>query len=176
MSIAMMPVVDEHIQTDLPSAEYSPASDAVQTGTTTGFEQDGHTMTATVTPHGRLRIENLPAIDRNFALAIHLAPFAAFILPAAVLGIVAPIVLWLIRKDRSTFVDDHGREMLNFLLSLIIVPALMIVSCVVIITIPVVMIALPVFLIAGMVNMIRGAIAASSGEYFRYPLTIRLVN
>ena len=103
--------------------------------------------------------------DRNFGVAIHLSPLVAFLFGPAIL---APLVLWLIRKDESPFVDDHGREMLNALLSFVVYHIVAIITLIGII-------ALPVLYIVGVVNLVRGAMSAARGEFFRYPMTIRFL-
>ncbi len=103
--------------------------------------------------------------DRHFGIAIHLTPLVAFVFGPALL---APLVLWLIRKDESPFVDDHGREMLNALLSFVVYHIVAVITIIGII-------ALPVLYIVGVVNLVRGAIAAGRGELFRYPMTIRFL-
>ncbi len=103
--------------------------------------------------------------DRHFGVGIHLSPLAAFVIGPLIL---APLVLWLIRKDKSAFVDDHGRETINALISFFIYNIVLVITVIGII-------ALPVLFIVGVVNLIRGAVAASRGEFFRYPMTIRLL-
>lgn len=117
-------------------------------------------------PHRRLRQEGLTDTDRNFAVATHLSPLAAFLFGPA---LVTPLVLWLIRKDQSVFNDDHGREVINAVLSFLLYHVVAVVTIIGVI-------ALPVLYILGIVNLIRGAIAAGHGEYFRYPLTIRFLS
>ncbi|MHC5028075.1 MAG: DUF4870 domain-containing protein [Planctomycetota bacterium] len=110
----------------------------------------------------RVRDASVPIADRNYAMAVHLSTFAATVfLP---LGL-APLVLWLIRKDKSSFIDDHGREVVNFGLSMLLFTVVLCWTIVV---------PIALFIVA-VVNLIRGAIAASNGEYFRYPMTIRFL-
>ncbi len=104
--------------------------------------------------------------DRNYSVAIHLAPLAAFVFAPLIL---ASLVLWLVRKDESPFVDDHGRETVNALISFVIYHFIAIVSVIGIV-------ALPVLYVVGVVNLIRGAVAAGRGEFFRYPMTMRLLS
>ncbi len=103
--------------------------------------------------------------DRNYSVGIHLAPLAAFVFAPLIL---ASLVLWLVRKDESPFVDDHGRETMNALISFVIYHFIAIVSVIGIV-------ALPVLYVVGVVNLIRGAVAAGRGEFFRYPMTMRLL-
>ena len=79
-----------------------------------------------------------------------------------------PFVLWLIRKDKSAFVDDHGREVVNLLISMVVFAA----TVITVVTIPFVI----AWVITMVINLIRGAIAASNGQYFRYPMIIRFIS
>ena len=117
-------------------------------------------------PTQRLRNEGLTEQDRKYALAIHLtALLGVFIHPA----LLVPLVLWLVRKDQSAYIDDHGRELMNvFLTGLILIPV-----CVVTI------IGIPLAIgwaITTFIGFIRGACAASRGEYFRYPMIMRFLS
>ena len=114
----------------------------------------------------RLRDEGLTEHDRKYALAIHLTALLGVFIHVALL---VPLVLWLVHKDKSAFVDDHGREMMNvFLTGLVLVP----VCLVTIIGIPLAI----AWAIATFIGFIRGAVAARRGEYFRYPMTIRFLS
>ncbi len=115
---------------------------------------------------GRLRDEGITDTDRNFAVAIHLSPLAALIFGPALF---APLVLWLIRRNESSFNDDHGREAVNAVISFVLyhfVAAITIIG----------ILALPALYILALVNVVRGAISARRGEYFRYPMTIRFLS
>ena len=114
----------------------------------------------------RLYQRGLTDSDRNFAIAMHLSPLAAFIFWPAFF---APIVLWAVRKNESAFNDDHGREMTNALISFFLYHVAAIITVIGVI-------ALPVLYVIAIVNMIRGAVAAGRGEYFRYPMTIRFIS
>ena len=115
--------------------------------------------------NARLRSDALSDSDRNYGIAIHLSPLAGFLFAPAIL---APLVLWLVRKDESPFVDDHGREMVNVILSFIIYHFVAVITLIGII-------ALPALYVVGIVNLIRGAVAAGRGEHFRYPMTLRFL-
>ena len=92
------------------------------------------------------------------------------------------IAMWQIKKKDSPFVDDHGREAVNFQLSLILysfaLPAIAAIIGVLTLGVGFLLmlpaIALPFVL--GLVGMIMGMIAANRGEYFRYPMTIRFIS
>jgi uncharacterized Tic20 family protein len=115
---------------------------------------------------GRLRQRKLTESDRNYAVAIHLTPLAAFVFWPLIF---TPIVLWVIRRNESAFDDDHGREMTNALISFAIYHVVAIITLIG-------LVALPVLYVVGIVNIVRGAVAAGRGEYFRYPMTLRFIS
>lgn len=52
------------------------------------------------------------------ATCIHLSTFARFVFPLG--NFIAPIVLWVINKGKSSFVDEHGKQAINFQLSILL--------------------------------------------------------
>lgn len=119
--------------------------------------------------------------ERQIAMWIHLSLLGHLFLPY--LMIVLPLVLWLTRKDDSPFVDDHGKETMNFHITLIIytfilpligvLVGLLLCGVGVVVTVPAAVL-LPYVL--GLVGMIAGARAATRGEYYRYPMTLRFLH
>ena len=116
------------------------------------------------------RPEPLSAADeRTWAVAAHLSSFLAAYLA---LGLLGPLTVMLLAGPRSAFVRRHAVEALNFNISVLIYLAGAAVLSLVLIGIPL-LIAIGVLYV---ISVIRGAIAASRGEEFRYPLTLRLVS
>lgn len=101
--------------------------------------------------------------DRTMAMLSHLL--------GIFFGILGPLIIWLIKKDQSPFVDAHGKESLNFQITLLI--AYMVSGVLAIILIGAVL-ALVVW-IASIIFMIQGTIAANSGQDYRYPVSIRFI-
>jgi uncharacterized Tic20 family protein len=116
--------------------------------------------------NGKVRAVGIPDSDRHIAVAIHLSPFAAVFFQ---LAIFAPLVLWLVSKDKSAFADDHGREIMNFGISFLLLHILLGITVIGLILIP-------VLWIVGLVSLVRGAVAAGRGELFRYPMTFRFLS
>lgn len=112
------------------------------------------------------------------------ALLGAFVLPL-VGGIVAPLLIWLIKRDEMSFVDDQAKEALNFNISVAIygtvIGALTTISALLI----VVLIGLPLLIVFGIASLalfaawfvlaIVAAVKANEGVAYRYPLTLRLV-
>ena len=121
-----------------------------------------------LSPSGRLQDRGLNSSDRNVAMWMHISVLLAFLVIGPLAGI-APLVLWLARRDTSPFADDHGREVVNMSITGLIL------SCVAAVTAGIGLILWVPWLIFALVGIVRGAIAAKNGEYFRYPMTIRII-
>ena len=104
--------------------------------------------------------------ENNYLMVMHLSQFAGFIIPVA--GLVAPILLWQINAKNNAEIDRHGKNITNFIISMIIYSIVALVLCFVIIGIPL----LIVLGILWIVFVILAAIKANKGEYWRYPLSI----
>jgi uncharacterized Tic20 family protein len=114
--------------------------------------------------------EGAPSKDATtWGMLCHLIALAGFIIPFG--NIVGPLVIWLIKREEFPFVDDQGKEAINFQISITIYMIISAILIVVVIGI-LLMIALGVFAI---VMIIIATMKANSGEKYRYPLTIRLI-
>ncbi|MFN7021398.1 MAG: DUF4870 domain-containing protein [Phycisphaerales bacterium] len=113
---------------------------------------------------------NANASDRTYALFMHLMlPIATFSVLPIVLG---PLIMWLIRKDQSAFINDHGKEALNFNLSVLIY----IILCAVLIPVcGIGFFLMPIVWILAVVFSIIAAVSANHGEWYRYPACIRII-
>ncbi|MBC7187144.1 MAG: DUF4870 domain-containing protein [Calditrichaeota bacterium] len=107
--------------------------------------------------------------ERTWALFCHIGALAGFVFPFG--HIIAPLVIWLIKKEELPLVDDQGKESLNFQISLTIYVVAAGILSIVLIGIPL-LIALGVF---WLVEVIIAAVRANEGERFRYPLNLRLI-
>jgi uncharacterized Tic20 family protein len=85
--------------------------------------------------------------------------------------LLGPLIVWLVKRGDSPEVDAHGKESLNFQISMLIYDAIAAILCIVLIGIPI-LIALWVL---NTVLVIIASIQASEGKFYRYPLTIRLI-
>jgi uncharacterized Tic20 family protein len=62
--------------------------------------------------------ENPPSSARQWAMGCHLVALTGYFIPIA--SIVAPLVIWLLKREESAFIDDQGKESVNFQLSILI--------------------------------------------------------
>jgi uncharacterized protein len=106
---------------------------------------------------------------RNTAVAAHLSTFAGLVVPFG--SVIGPLAVWLTRRDRDPFIDQAGREALNFGISIAIYGLVALVAALMLVGIP--------LLIAGVIAWVvlasLAAAKASQGQTYRYPLTMRLV-
>ncbi len=86
-------------------------------------------------------------------------------------GFLGPLIIWLIKKDEAPFVDRHGKEALNFQITVLI--AMFAAGLLSFVCIGVLL--MPIIWLVDMIFCILAALAASRGEEYRYPMTIRLV-
>ena len=82
------------------------------------------------------------------------------------------MIVWLLKKDLMPFVDDQGKEALNFQITMAIGFAICFVLTFVLIGLPL-MFLLGIF---DLVYTIIAAIKANEGERYRYPVSLRLVS
>lgn len=56
--------------------------------------------------------------QKNIATFIHLSTFSRFIIPLG--NFIGPIILWVSNKDKSEFIDAHGKQAINFQISILL--------------------------------------------------------
>lgn len=113
--------------------------------------------------------------EKTWGMLAHLAALSGlFTLIGCVIG---PLVVWLIKKDTMAFVDDQGKEALNFNITLMLVAAALWIFGLVTLGIGFV-IALPlagILAIAWLVLTIIAMLKANEGVAYRYPFALRLI-
>jgi uncharacterized Tic20 family protein len=105
---------------------------------------------------------------RNWATLSHLSAYVAFL---GIPSLVGPLVIWLLKRD-DPYVDYHAKEALNFNISFLIYGIVATFSIIFLVG----LLLLPVLLISWFVLVIVAAVKASSGEYYRYPMTLRFIS
>jgi uncharacterized Tic20 family protein len=107
--------------------------------------------------------------EKSFLLLMHLSQFAGLIVPGA--GLALPIVMWLTNKDNNERIDQQGKYITNWIISVVIYLAASAILTIIFIGI----IGLFAVGIAALVFPIIGAIKANEGEIWKYPLTIQFI-
>ena len=105
-----------------------------------------------------------------WAMFCHISAIVGFVIPFG--NIVAPLVLWALKKDEFEIVNVHGKEAINFQISITIYVLISVLLIFVIIGIPL-LIALGIF---ELIAIIIAAVKANEGKLFRYPLAIQFLS
>ena len=109
------------------------------------------------------------ASQRTYATFMHLMlVIATFTVLPLVFG---PLLMWMIKRKESHFIDDHGKEALNFNISMLIYAVAATLSFICGIGI----VLLPAIWGFGLVFSVIASVAANKGEYYRYPACIRII-
>ncbi|MDY6785690.1 MAG: DUF4870 domain-containing protein [Cyanobacteriota bacterium] len=143
---------------------------------------------------------------KNLAIFCHLSSLCWFLLILVGLpmpffaNLIGPLVVWLAARNESEFVDRHGRESINFQISMIIYGIGLILVSIALLFLYLIAVGgsanpdggafilgaailggigwltlLAVFSLVQLVLVIMAAVKASQGKYYRYPLTLRLI-
>ena len=108
--------------------------------------------------------------ERTWAMLCHFSAFLGCIFPLG--NIIAPLIIWLSKKEDMPFVRDQGREVLNFQISMVLYFIIALALCIILIGIPI-LLGLVIF---EFIIIIVGGIRSNDGALYRYPITIRLLN
>jgi uncharacterized protein len=110
-----------------------------------------------------------PNTDITWAMVCHLSGFAGFLFPFA--NILAPLLIWGFKRGESSYLDEQGKEAINFQISITIYY----IAAAILILVLIGLFLLPLIALFHIVGMIAAAIETANGKVFRYPLTMRLV-
>ncbi len=107
--------------------------------------------------------------EHKWAMFAHIGTFSSMFVPLG--NIIAPIVIWQIKKNESDFIVDQAKESLNFQITLMIYALISFLLVFIIIGFFMIF-ALILF---SLIMVIVAGVKANEGEHYRYPMTIRLV-
>ena len=102
----------------------------------------------------------------TYCMLIHLSQLLSLVSAGVpFVGLIVPIVLWALVKDRSPLVDLHGKIVLNWSISLLIYIFVAVITIIGLLIVP-------ILLVLGIVFPIIGAVKANEGVVWKYPLSI----
>src|SRR6266480_3967047 len=107
---------------------------------------------------------------RIWCVLAHATALVGFLVPVAG-HLVGPLIVWLAKRHDAPEIDAHGKESLNFQISMLIYTAISAVFCLVLIG----FLFLAVLWVLNSVFVIIASIQASDGKFYRYPMTIRFI-
>ncbi len=106
---------------------------------------------------------------KTMGMLCHLAALSGYVVPLG--WIIGPLVVWLIKKDEHAFVNDQGKESLNFQITMLI--AVLVAAATMCVGVGIVL--LPIVVILNLVFVIIASVKANEGVYYRYPFNIRMI-
>jgi uncharacterized protein len=108
--------------------------------------------------------------DPTWDSLCHLMALSGFVgLPFG--NVLGPLIFWIIKKDQLPSVDAHGKESLNFQISMTIYTIVAGLSVLALVGI----VLLPAIFVINLVFVVIAGVKASQGELYRYPLSIRFI-
>ena len=115
----------------------------------------------------------------NVSAIANVRTWCAFIHASALLGVffhfpghlLGPLILWLVKRDDAPELDAHGKEAVNFQISMLIYNVVAAFFCLILIG----FFFLAVLWVLNAIFVIIAAIQASDGKFYRYPMTIRFI-
>jgi len=112
--------------------------------------------------------------DNQWNMLVHLSSLSGYI--GVPLGnVLGPLIVWQIKKNEIPEIDTHGKDALNFNLSMLLYLAVLTVFSLLVITL---ILTIPMIVIAVILHIIftiKAALAARDGKEYKYPLTITFI-
>lgn len=112
-----------------------------------------------------------PESERSFCIALNLLGLSGLIFSITCVHIIAPLILWVLKRSNSSLIDRTGKEVLNFQISWTIYLFISGALCFILIG----WLIFPFVTLGWLILMIRAVIKTSNGEFYAYPLTIRFL-
>lgn len=106
---------------------------------------------------------------KTFCMLMHLAQLASVIIPLG--GFVLPIVMWATNKDQSPTIDQHGKNILNWIITSVIVVAI----CFALTFVFIGPFLLMAFGLASLIFIIMAAVKANEGIIYNYPFSLQFI-
>ena len=107
---------------------------------------------------------------RTWAMIAHLAGFLGYFLPL-IGNVIGPLIVWQLKKDMHPYVDQQGKEALNFQITILLAGLI----CGLLMVIGIGFLLIGVVAVAAIVLIIIAAIKANEGAPYRYPFCLRLI-
>ena len=120
-----------------------------------------------------------PLTPATVSTVANVRTWCAFCHASALLGVIfhfpghllGPLIIWLAKRDDAVEIDAHGKEALNFQISMLIYNIVAAVFCIVLVGFA----FLAILWVLNAIFVIIAAINASDGKFYRYPMTIRFI-
>ena len=112
----------------------------------------------------------IPRDARKWAMLCHIVALVG-LLGNGIGFVLGPLLVWMIKKEDHPFVDEQGKEAVNFQITMM----LLAIACVPLAFFVIGLLLLPFVLLAAVVFSVIGAVKANEGQRYRYPFALRLI-
>ncbi len=109
--------------------------------------------------------ENSGTNDNSYIAVMHLSQLAGFV--SAGLGFIIPVLMWVFKNDNKN-IDKHGKNILNFMISMLIYMVACIPFCFILIG----FVFLGILALIELIFIIMATVKAANNEFWRYPMSI----
>jgi uncharacterized Tic20 family protein len=121
-----------------------------------------------------------PKAERNWCMWCHMSALGGLVVPFG--NLLGPLIIWQMKRNEFPALNDHGKEALNFQLSVLIymmgggvLSFILAITCIGAILIPLVLLALGAIHLGALALSIVAGVKGGEGVLYRYPLTLRLI-
>ncbi len=111
-----------------------------------------------------------PSEARTWAMLCHLAALVG-LLGNGIGFLIGPLIVWLWKRGEHPFIDEQGKEALNFQITMFI--AFVVAGLLVLVAVG--LLLLPILVLLEVILPIVAALKANKGEHYRYPIAIRFI-
>ncbi|RWR04244.1 DUF4870 domain-containing protein [Siminovitchia fortis] len=108
-------------------------------------------------------MDTVSSNERMLAMVIYVTSFFT--------ALIGPLLIWLLKKDESPFIDFHGKEYLNFFISY----AVYSIAAYILMLVLIGFILLPIIGVMAFIFTIIAAVKAYNGEIYHFPLIFRII-
>ena len=112
----------------------------------------------------------IPRDARKWAMLCHIIALVG-LLGNGIGFVLGPLLVWMIKKEDHPFVDEQGKEAVNFQITMM----LLAIVCGLLAFFVIGLLLLPIVLIVAVVFSVVGAVKANEGVHYRYPFALRLI-
>ena len=113
--------------------------------------------------------KNTRTEEQNIAVILHLSLLMGIVIPFG--GYVGTLILWLLKKDSSEYINQQGKEAVNFMLNILILGTAIMLLCIMLIGF---ILIIPLVVVA-FIMPVLAAMNVSKGIDYRYPWVYRLI-
>jgi len=107
--------------------------------------------------------------EKNTAVIMHLSILSGLIVPIA--GLIVPVIIWALKRNESPYIDEQGKEIINFMLNILIGGIFITLLCLILVGF---LLMVPYVLYIIIVPIIA-AVKCSDGAYYKYPFIFRFI-